>query len=206
MENQNMIRNNAVFQGTITEAPYAIFIQKEKYYSRFYIKSERQSGINDEVPVYIQGSNEALVPGTKVSVRGEVRTYNTKKGKLLVYIFAEEVTVIHEENITKDKNEIEFKAIICKVNPVRVTPAGYRVTDFMIVVQDEDNYFSYIPCIAWGVTAFRVSKMEPGDKVAALGRFQSRNYLKKLENCESEVRTTYEISISGLQKIELIEE
>ena len=69
----------------------------------------------------------------------------------------------------------------------------------MLAVNRMYNKSDYIPCIAWGRNAIYSSTLEIGDKIALQGRLQSRQYKKKREDGEVEVRTAYEVSILQLE-------
>ena len=53
-----------------------------------------------------------------------------------------------------------------------------------------------------GRNARFASRLQVGDKVSMVGRIQSREYQKLLENGEAETRVAYEISISRLNYAE----
>jgi single-stranded DNA-binding protein len=61
----------------------------------------------------------------------------------------------------------------------------------------------YIPCICWGRNARFASAFEVGEHVQVMGRIQSREYMKKLDEEHVEKRVAFEVSVS---KLELLEE
>jgi single-stranded DNA-binding protein len=64
----------------------------------------------------------------------------------------------------------------------------------MLAVNRPYHRADYIPCIFWGRTAMLAGECCVGDEIALRGRFQSRNYLKVLDQ-HSEKRTAYEVSV-----------
>ena len=60
----------------------------------------------------------------------------------------------------------------------------------------------YIPCICWGRNARFASGFEVGGHVQVWGRIQSREYVKKLSETETEKRVAYEVSVSKVEFIE----
>lgn len=58
----------------------------------------------------------------------------------------------------------------------------------------------YIPCICWGRNARYASGFEVGEHVQLLGRIQSREYVKRISDTETEKRVAYEVSVSKLEK------
>ena len=101
------------------------------------------------------------------------------------------------------ENLIYLNGHICRQSTFRTTPLGRQITDFVIAVGRPHNKVDYIPCIAWGRAAQYASKLEVGDWLKLYGRVQSREYLKKLSDSEDvEARTTYEVSIVRITKME----
>ena len=60
----------------------------------------------------------------------------------------------------------------------------------------------YIPCIAWGRNARYASSFDVGGRVKIWGRVQSREYVKKIDEVDSEKRVAYEVSVSKLEYVE----
>lgn len=68
---------------------------------------------------------------------------------------------------------------------------------------------SLIPCICWNETADEVANWLPGDTVKLIGRLQSREYEKLIEEIYAdgvvaervtETRTAYEVSVHTIKK------
>ena len=98
-----------------------------------------------------------------------------------------------EEN---DINHIEINAFICKEPKFRTTPLGRDIADVLFAVNRQYGKSDYIPTIFWGRNAEYISHQEVGTRVNVIGRIQSRNYTKSLDNGEVINRTAYEVSVS----------
>ena len=86
---------------------------------------------------------------------------------------------------------------LCASRPwYRVTPFGREITDMLIAVNRAYNKSDYIPCIVWGRNARYASSFAVGDKISAIGRVQSRQYEKQLEDGTHMLRTAYEVSVA----------
>ena len=198
--------NKIVLAGLVTEEPiFSHEAHGEKFY-RFRLLSSRQSGNCDilmcTVPEIIKnGINE----GNVVKVLGEIRTRNVHeddKNHLEVTVFVKELLPYEE-----DENNVKLDGFICKEPTYRETPFGRQITDLMIASKRERNFKSdYIPCIAWGRNAIRASEFDVGTRVKVLGRLQSREYKKKIDDETYEVRTAYELSASVVDIVEESEE
>jgi single-stranded DNA-binding protein len=112
-------------------------------------------------------------------------------------------SISFDEDLNNNPNEIFLNGFICKKPVYRTTPFGREISDMLVAVNRNYGKSDYIPCIAWGRNAKFAGSLEVGSNVQLWGRIQSRTYLKKLENDETEERTAYEVSLS---KIELNKE
>ena len=171
-----------------------------------------------------------LSEGMFVSINGEVHTHHiavagTKKHKMLVFLFAhniepdlvsaskaktanDDVDFYCKKNsqledfFDKDSfiNDIEICGYICKQPIFRETPNGRHITDLHIAVNRPNGKSDYIPCICWGEYAYEAFNLPVGTPVTISGRFQSREYAKKID-AEIQTFTAYEVSISTLNSI-----
>lgn len=181
---------------------------------------QRTSGTFDYLPITIPaklvGGEPGKTMGSMVKVTelygrrlrmdGELMSYNKDvQGKSRHYTTLL-VCNIMDEGKPGDYNLVELQGVICRAPSFRETPFGREICDFMVAINRSGGQSAYIPCIAWGMTARDVSAMEVGTKVALKGRFQSREYQKKLDNGEKETRTTYEVSCKHVDAVEVREE
>lgn len=178
-------------------------IQGEKFY-RFEVLSKRSSGTTDRVPVVISGklldtSNDYT--GERVSISGQFRTHNEiidGERKVKMFLFPNSI----DFGNGKDANIVFFDGYICK-NPIyRKTPKGRYITDLIVAVNRKYGKSDYIHCVCWGRDAAYVSRKEVGTHIQLIGRIQSREYLKKLDDGTQETRTTYEVSVNGIGVVE----
>ena len=84
----------------------------------------------------------------------------------------------------------------------RTTPFNREICDVLLAVNRQYNKSDYIPCIAWGRNARFVRSLPVGEHIRIIGRIQSRQYQKKLDDDVVVTRTAYEVSIN---KIELLD-
>ena len=197
--------NKIILSGKVTDEPtFSHEVHGEKFY-RFRLLSSRQSGNRDvlmcTVPEIIKNG---ISEGNKVKVLGEIRTRNVHeddKNHLEITVFVKEV-LLYEE----DENNVELDGFICKEPTYRETPFGRQITDLMVASNREYFKSDYIPCIAWGRNAIRASEFNVGTRVKVLGRLQSREYKKKIDDGIYEVRTAYELSAYMIDVVEESEE
>lgn len=179
----------------------------EKFYS-FNMITSRESGTVDIVPCIISEVDaKEIDAGDEIKVIGEIRTRNLHRedGKtyLEVRVFVHEV-LPYEHN---DENLVEIQGYTCKAVTYRDTPLGRKIADIIIASNREMfNKSDYIPCIAWGRNAIRTACMEVGTNVSVVGRFQSREYIKRFPDGTEETRTAYEVSIGKIYVVEETEE
>ena len=96
-------------------------------------------------------------------------------------------------------NQIFLDGYICKKPIYRKTPLGREIADLLLAVNRPYGKSDYIPCICWGRNARFASGFEVGEHVQVLGRIQSREYVKKISETETEKRTAFEVSVSKLE-------
>ena len=166
---------------------------------------KRLSDSEDRIPVMI---SERLIDVTQdyegeyIQVYGQFRSYNRheeKKNRLVLSVFAREVSFVEEEDDSVKSNQIFLDGYICKPPVYRKTPLGREIADLLIAVNRPYGKSDYIPCICWGRNARYASAFAVGGHVLIWGRIQSREYIKRPSETESEKRTAYEVSVSKLE-------
>ena len=203
-----MIENNQV--SIVGEIMSPFTFSHEVFGEGFYmadIAVKRLSDSEDLIPVMV---SERLVDvtedltGITVRVAGQFRSYNRheeKKNKLVLSVFAREWEYIDEEVENAKTNQIFLDGFICKPPVYRKTPLGREIADLLIAVNRPYGKSDYIPCICWGRNARFASGFEVGGRTQVWGRIQSREYMKKLDEIESEKRVAYEVSVSKLEYV-----
>ncbi len=70
------------------------------------------------------------------------------------------------------------------------------VTDMIVMVDSafRPEYCAYIPVVVWNEGATSAFGLRKGQTVEVCGRYQSRNYTKRLEDGTAENRTAFEVS------------
>lgn len=183
----------------------------EVYGEGFYmmnISVKRLSESYDIIPVMI---SERLIDvtqdykGEMIQIFGQFRSYNRheeKKNRLVLSIFAREVSFVEEESEKVKSNQIFLDGYICKTPVYRRTPLGREIADMLLAVNRPYGKSDYIPCICWGRNARFASGFEVGGHVQIWGRIQSREYVKKLDDDTAQKRVAYEVSVSKLEYLE----
>ena len=166
---------------------------------------KRLSDSEDRIPLMV---SERLVDVTQdyegeyIMVQGQFRSYNRheeKKNRLVLSVFVRELTFVEEADESIKTNQIFLDGYICKPPVYRKTPLGREIADLLLAVNRPYGKSDYIPCICWGRNARYASAFEVGGHVLIWGRIQSREYIKKLGENETEKRVAYEVSVSKLE-------
>ena len=118
-------------------------------------------------------------------------------------IFVRELEFLDEIDDEVKSNQIFLDGYVCKEPIYRKTPLGREIADLLIAVNRSYGKSDYIPCICWGRNARFASGFDVGGHVQIWGRIQSREYVKKLSETQTEKRVAYEVSVS---KIDFLEE
>ena len=168
----------------------------------------RLSYYADYIPVMV---SERLIDVTEnyegqyISVVGQFRSYNRheeKKNRLVLSVFAREIEFTGEPGEDVKSNQIFLDGYICKEPIYRKTPLGREIADLLVAVNRSYGKSDYIPSICWGRNARYAAGFAVGEHVQIWGRIQSREYVKKLNEFETEKRIAYEVSVSKIDCIE----
>lgn len=197
MSFEEMQNNRVYLCGRIESEPtFSHEILGENFYDAT-ISVERLSGQEDIIPITISDRllDESLEIGNLIGVIGQFRSYNKivdGHSRLVLRVFVREIAEIDEQC----PNVIELDGYVCKPPVYRQTPFKREIADILLAVNRAYNKSDYIPTIAWGRNARYASSFEVGDRIALVGRIQSRVYQKQLEDGSIEERVAYEVSIS----------
>lgn len=201
--NYEMMNNNKVFlTGTIvSEAEFSHETFGEGFYE-MKMSVARLSEYTDLIPITV--SEKLLVKdtfkiGNKVSIKGQFRSYNKiidGVSKLVLTVFVRELIDIDE---SMNPNIIEIVGYVCKPPIYRTTPFKREICDILVAVNRAYNKSDYLPCIAWGRNAKYIKDVEVGKQVSIVGRIQSREYQKKINEDEFVTKVAYEISVNKIQ-------
>ena len=178
-------------------------IYGESFYS-FVMEVPRLSNFSDLIPMLVSErlmNVQESMEGKLIAVQGQFRSYNKHSGgksRLLLSVFVREWEEAQADD-PRNPNSIFLDGYICKKPMYRTTPLGREITDLLIAVNRPYNKSDYIPAIAWGRNAKFAQNLEVGQNIKIYGRIQSRNYQKKLNETETDVKTAYEVSISKME-------
>lgn len=183
----------------------------EVYGEGFYLVDVAVSRLSDSVDYIPLMVSERLVDvtqdyiGETILVNGQFRSYNRheeKKNRLVLSVFVREWEFVDEIEDEVKSNQIYLDGYICKEPIYRKTPLGREIADLLVAVNRSYGKSDYIPCICWGRNARYASSFEVGSHVEVFGRIQSREYLKKIGEEETEKRVAYEVSVSKIEFFE----
>ena len=202
-----IIENNQVtIMGKVaTEFSFSHEVFGEGFYM-VEVEVKRLSNSEDRIPLMI---SERLIDvtqdytGEDIMVHGQFRSYNQheeQKNRLVLSVFVREISFMEEEPDGTKTNSIWLDGYICKEPIYRKTPLGREIADLLLAVNRPYGKSDYIPCICWGRNARYASGFEVGEHVQLLGRIQSREYVKRISDTETEKRVAYEVSVSKLEK------
>ena len=202
-----IIENNQVtiIGKVATEFSFSHEVFGEGFYM-VEVEVKRLSNSEDRIPLMI---SERLIDVTQdytgeyIMVHGQFRSYNRheeQKNRLVLSVFVREISFMEEEPDGTKTNSIWLDGYICKEPIYRKTPLGREIADLLLAVNRPYGKSDYIPCICWGRNARYASGFEVGEHVQILGRIQSREYVKRISDTETEKRVAYEVSVSKLEK------
>lgn len=205
MRDGGMENNGACVVGRMTSGfSYSHETHGERFY-RTDIIVPRSSGITDAVPLMVSGKLMDVGrdwQGSMVEAIGQFRSYNRKEdggSHLELSVSVQGIRFLDGGcQDYEDNNCIYLKGFLCKPPVYRKTPLGREICDILLAVNRPYGKSDYIPCIAWGKDAVLASRLDVGSAVEVMGRIQSREYVKRLSETETETRVAYEVSVYRL--------
>ena len=192
-------QNYVELWGTAEQDPAPSHENHGQKFCKFSLRVERLSGQADFPVIVVNDQMLQRFPiqrGQSLRIVGQLRSFNNKSGqgnRLIITVLAHTIEPGDGEHF----NRILLSGVICKQPTLRRTPLGRSICDIILAVNRHYGRADYLPCIAWGQVAARVSQMGVGDRLALEGRVQSRNYMKVLDT-GAEERTAYEVSVMQL--------
>lgn len=149
--------------------------------------------------------------GSRLLLYGKMQTLKDfSTGRQLVFALADFVALSPK---AEQQNDIVLVGEIVYKPTYRETPRGKRISDIFVKVKNQlTKCSSLIPCICWNETADEVANWLTGDTVKLIGRLQSREYEKLIEELYAdgvvaervtETRTAYEVSVHTIKKEEV---
>ena len=206
---EKMIENNKV--SVIGEIVSGFTFSHEVFGEGFYVVDVAVSRLSEQADIIPLMISERLIHvqedyrGCTVEAIGQFRSYNRheeKKNRLVLSVFSRELEFMEQEEEDVKSNQIFLDGYICKEPIYRKTPLGREIADLLIAVNRSYGKSDYIPCICWGRNARFASSFTVGSHVQIWGRIQSREYVKKLNELETEKRVAYEVSVSKIEYLE----
>lgn len=191
----------------VTEFQFSHEVFGEGFYM-VELAVNRLSNYSDYIPLMISErliDTEQDYTGQLIRVSGQFRSYNRheeKKNRLVLSVFVRELEFLDEIDENEKTNQIFLDGYICKEPIYRKTPLGREIADVLLAVNRSYGKSDYIPCICWGRNARFASGFTVGSHIQIVGRVQSREYVKRIDEENVEHRVAYEVSVS---KVDLLE-
>ena len=192
--------------------------QGDAVFDKYVLATKRRSGKEDEInlllPTRFFREFEKLQVGCCIDMVGRIYTFDVNvhekedklKSKLVISVLCEHPNKLeiseYPYSVYSSVNEVALIGNLTKDPVVRETHLGRVIADDVIAVYDKfKDDTCYVPFISWGRNADFLGECKKSDKVALIGRLQSREYEKTLPNGEVETRTAYELSASYIEKV-----
>ena len=193
---EKCVNNFVELTGTLGGRPTLSHVSREETYYIFPLEVRRLSGAVDTLNIVArQELLEQVEPRNqpKITVRGELRSFNNKTGsgsRLVITVFAR--TILLGDG--PDANHVALRGVICKPPNLRRTPMGREICDLMLAISRRYGRSDYLPCISWGQNAVEAGALTVGMTAELIGRLQSRAYIKQ-EDGRAVEKVAFEVSV-----------
>lgn len=171
------------------------------------IEVERRSGTKDTLILQISERKLKevgnLEEGEGIIIVGELCTHRYIGDDDMVhnknYVYVDKVWYTFNPDM---KNWVKISGVIVKKGTLRTTQfCGKKVIEAIIAIKskNEQRNTAYVPIIFWNDMADNMlGNYNVGDKIEINGRLQSRDYIKRLPDDSTVVKTTFEVSVFKL--------
>ena len=198
---EKWINNSVELCGVLGRPPIFSHMSRDESYYVFPLEVGRLSGAIDSINIMAKKElldQVELSSDPKISVLGELRSFNNKTGtgsRLIITTFARTLSLGEGEDV----NRVVLRGVLCKPPNLRRTPMGREICDLMLAISRRYGRSDYLPCISWGQNALEAGDWSVGTTVELSGRVQSRKYIKVEQGITLE-KTAFEVSVVS-QKI-----
>ena len=192
--------NSVVLVGYSGEVIFSHCSCGENFYG-MTVSVPRLSGVSDVLPLTVPETlcPQAIAPGSRILVEGQLRSYRRFDGerhRLVLSVFCKSVQLVFDGYLSS--NSVNISCVLVKEPVIRRTPLGREICDLLVSVPRVYGKSDVIPVITWGAYATAAADLSVGQRVEIAGRFQSREYQKKLMDGSIEERTAYELSATEI--------
>ena len=190
--------NNIILHGIIKNIEYSHNIKDIEFYKANLLVS-RGNGKEDLLNIKFKRFSLPYNENQDIYLQGNIRTYSQRldtKNKVDVYVF----TYFDIPEVSEDDKELinylDVDGRICKIEELKITSSKKQVIHFIlannIITQNGQKINTYIPMVAWGKLAIKLSNLHVNNKIRVVGQMHSRLYNKQLDDGEIEIRTAHE--------------
>ena len=190
--------NKIILKGIIRNIQYSHTINNIQYYKADLVvqRDDRE----DIIPLRFKSFSNRYTENQLIELVGNIRQYSQKldngKNKILLYVF----TYFDIPEVSEDDKELinylDVDGRICKIEELKITSSKKQVIHFIlannIITQNGQKINTYIPMVAWGKLAIKLSNLHVNNKIRVVGQMHSRLYNKQLDDGEIEIRTAHE--------------
>ena len=190
--------NKIILKGIIGNIQYSHTINNIQYYKADLVvqRDDRE----DIIPLRFKSFSNRYAENQLIELVGNIRSYSQKldngKNKILLYVF----TYFDIPEVSEDDKELinylDVDGRICKIEELKITSSKKQVIHFIlannIITQNGQKINTYIPMVAWGKLAIKLSNLHVNNKIRVIGQMHSRLYNKQLDDGEIEIRTAHE--------------
>ena len=199
--------NTIVLKGIIKNITPSHTINDVEYCKADLIVT-RKNGKEDVLSIRFKKFSNPYKDNQLISLKGNVRSYSREvedgKHKVELYVFTYfDIPELDEED-HEIINKFTVDGRICKKDALRISHDGKPNIHFVLannLYAEHENVKlnSYLPTVAFAGLAKKINDLPVGTKLSLTGELHSREYKKKLDNGEYEIRVAHELSLNRFE-------
>lgn len=189
--------NEIQLHGVIRDITPSHIIGNTQYYKASLV-ARRSSGAEDILSLSFKEQSLRYSDGDEIDLSGNLRSHSTKlsdgKNKIDIYVFTYFDSPSAVVESADALNKVHIDGRVCKINEVK----GHEGVHFILannILCGDKKLNSYIPCVAYGSVAEKLSTISVNDCLEVVGELHSRVYRKYINPTDYELSVAHELSI-----------
>lgn len=199
--------NDIILKGHIKDIEHSHDIEDIEF-SKAKLIVKRSTGAEDIINLRFKSFSNSYRENDLIEIKGNIRSYSYKvdenNNKVIIYVF----TYFDKIEDEIDQNNYgQLDGRICKINSLRTTRTGKHNIHFILANNiisgnNAKRLNSYIPCIAWGKTAKKLSELDVNTKLKVTGELHSREHKKIHDDGNVEIRVAHEFLVTDYEVLD----
>ena len=197
--------NQVTLKGYLKDIKHSHTIEDINF-SKARMLVQRNNGKEDVIDIKFKSLSNHYKENDLVCLTGNVRSYSHKvsetKNCVEVYVF----TYFDRPDDEEVVNEVQIDGRICKIEKLRQTKTGKHNIHFILAnnitsKSGDKRLNAYIPCIAWGNLAQKISQLSVSTPLKITGELRSREHRVAKDDGSYDIQIAHEVYVCSYEVV-----